>query len=66
MSAVIKNYNLTIAEPEDSHIKAPFIEYKPFSDGWVTNEEEIQSIIATIKWLLETGKRPIVAVFTAG
>jgi len=64
MSAFIKNYCLTIAEPDDSHIKPPFIEYKPFSDGWVTTQEEITHIVETIKWLIENGKRPIVTIFT--
>jgi len=65
MSAVIKNYCLTIAKRDESHIKRPLIEYKPYSDGWVKTEEDITFIIESIKGLIKSGRQPIVTIFTA-
>ncbi len=64
MSAVIKSYSLSIAERDESVIKPPFVEFKPFSDGWVETEEDIRSLLGGLRWLIENGFKPIVTVFT--
>ena len=63
MAALIQNYNLSIAEREKDYIKPPFKRYLPVWDGWVVNRENINSLVRQIKYQLQEGRKPIVAVF---
>ena len=64
MTGQIRNYNLTIADEEETHFKPPFTEFEPFSDGWINSVDDVLSMVRTIKYLRGKGKKVIVTVFT--
>ncbi len=64
MGARIENYNLFIADRNESSIKIPLTEYRPFGDGWTLTDEDIDSLAQRLRWLIKQGYHPITAIFT--